>query len=143
MKLPVPKFYHEELTAWYGDYMTPVQGAAQHDYPFYKKQMKLMEQNMALKKYGLYHWGQQPNDFQYRKIHSPERLPFDDVISNRKIFDKRYPQNFQLLLPLSYYYKIYTLEKTLFTIVVRLNSHSHRADNYEKHFEDFEPYFHG
>ena len=30
--------------------MTPVQGAAQHDYPFYKKQMKLMEQNMALKK---------------------------------------------------------------------------------------------
>ena len=65
---------------------------------------------------------------------------FDDVISNRKIFDKRYPQNFQLLLPLSYSYKIFTLEKTLFTIVVRLNSHSHRADNYEKHFEDFEGY---
>ena len=62
---------------------------------------------------------------------------FDDVISNRKIYDKRYPQNFQLLLPLSYSYKIYTLEKTLFTIVVRLNSHSHSADNYEKHFEDF------
>ena len=53
MKLPVPKFYHELLTAWYGDYMTPVQGAAQHDYPFYKKQIKLMEQNMALKKYGI------------------------------------------------------------------------------------------
>ena len=53
MKLPVPKFYHEVLAAWYGDYMTPVQGAAQHDYPFYKKQMKLMEQNMALKKYGI------------------------------------------------------------------------------------------
>ena len=53
MKLPVPKFYHEVLTAWYGNYMTPVQGAAQHDDPFYKKQMKLMEQNMALKKYGI------------------------------------------------------------------------------------------
>lgn len=65
---------------------------------------------------------------------------FDDVISNRKIYDKRYPQNFQLLLPISYSYKIYTLENTLFTIVVRLNSHSHSADNYEKHFEDFEGY---
>ena len=33
--------------------MTPVQGASQHDYPLYKKQKKLIEQNMALKKYGI------------------------------------------------------------------------------------------
>lgn len=53
MKLPVPKYYHEVLTAWYGDYMTPIRGMVQHDYPFYKKQMKLMEQNIAMQKYGV------------------------------------------------------------------------------------------
>ena len=31
MQLPAPKGYHEVLTSWYGDYMTPVKGGALHD----------------------------------------------------------------------------------------------------------------
>lgn len=33
--IAVPKEYDKVLTALYGDYMTPVQGIAAHDYPFY------------------------------------------------------------------------------------------------------------
>ena len=48
IQIPVPAMYDEVLRAEYGgDYMTPVQGAADHDYPFYghmeeelKKQIK-------------------------------------------------------------------------------------------------------
>ena len=36
--LPVPQNYDAVLTQLYGDYMTPVQNTAGHDYPFYKKQ---------------------------------------------------------------------------------------------------------
>lgn len=53
MLLPVPKCYHEVLTAWYGDYMTPVQNSSQHDYPSYKSQMALIEEEMVKKKYGM------------------------------------------------------------------------------------------
>lgn len=53
MLLPVPKHYHEVLTAWYGDYMTPVQGTATHDYPFYKKQMEKLEEKMVKQLYGV------------------------------------------------------------------------------------------
>lgn len=38
--IPVPLGYHEILTTYYGDYMTPVCGTAEHDYPFYKEQRK-------------------------------------------------------------------------------------------------------
>lgn len=31
MMLPVPKGFHEVLTSWYGDYLTPVKGSALHD----------------------------------------------------------------------------------------------------------------
>lgn len=40
--LPVPIGYHEILTAVYRDYQTPVQGGADHDYPFYKKQERIL-----------------------------------------------------------------------------------------------------
>lgn len=53
MMLPVPKRYHEVLTAWYGDYMTPVQGSAMHDYPSYKSQMALIEKELVAKKCGM------------------------------------------------------------------------------------------
>ncbi|MBP3487065.1 MAG: LicD family protein [Roseburia sp.] len=35
MEIPAPKEYDSVLTTLYGDYMTPVKGAAAHDYPFY------------------------------------------------------------------------------------------------------------
>lgn len=65
---------------------------------------------------------------------------FDEVNPSRHIFDRRHAQNFQMLLPVSYSYKVYTLEKTLFSIVVRDNSHSRCIESYEKHFDDFEGY---
>ena len=42
--LPVPKEYHEVLTACYGDYQTPVMGTAEHDYPFYAAQEQKLSQ---------------------------------------------------------------------------------------------------
>lgn len=42
--LPVPYEYDKLLTNMYGDYMTPVRGAADHDYPFYAKQEKLLRE---------------------------------------------------------------------------------------------------
>ena len=35
MEIAVPAGYHEVLTAQFGDYMEPVQGTADHSYPFY------------------------------------------------------------------------------------------------------------
>ena len=36
IRLPAPCGYDEVLTAEYGDYMVPVKGTADHDYPFYR-----------------------------------------------------------------------------------------------------------
>lgn len=49
--IPVPSGYEEMLTSMYGDYMTPVKGTANHDYPFYQKQeaeMKLIFQQEGI-----------------------------------------------------------------------------------------------
>ena len=35
MNIVAPEMYDEVLRAEYGDYMVPVKGAADHDYPFY------------------------------------------------------------------------------------------------------------
>lgn len=45
--IPVPKQYDDILTALYGDYMTPVQNCAGHDYPFYKKQTNAMAKHIT------------------------------------------------------------------------------------------------
>lgn len=50
IKIPVMKNYDEVLKALYGDYMTPVRGTAAHNYPFYKKQQKLIEDVYAERK---------------------------------------------------------------------------------------------
>lgn len=42
--LPVPKEYDKILTSMFGDYMIPVRGSAEHDYPFYAKQEKLLRE---------------------------------------------------------------------------------------------------
>lgn len=41
-QIPVPAGWHEILTAIYGDYCTPVYNSAAHDYPFYKKQERIL-----------------------------------------------------------------------------------------------------
>jgi len=38
--VPAPVGYHQILTIYYGDYMIPVQGTADHKYPFYNEQRK-------------------------------------------------------------------------------------------------------
>lgn len=45
--VPAPVGYEHILTSIYGDYMTPVRGAAAHDYPFYKQQREEMAQTIA------------------------------------------------------------------------------------------------
>lgn len=65
---------------------------------------------------------------------------FDKVNPLRQIFDKRHPQNFQMLLPLNYSYKIHTICQTLFGILVRTNSHSRCEESYEKHIDDAQGY---
>jgi len=47
IQVPVPVGYEQILTAIYGDYMTPVRGAAAHDYPFYEKQRKEVVQSLT------------------------------------------------------------------------------------------------
>ena len=44
MVLPAPKGYHEVLTTYYGDYRIPVKGAADHSYPFYAAQERIMSE---------------------------------------------------------------------------------------------------
>lgn len=65
---------------------------------------------------------------------------FDEVNPQRHIFDGRAPQNFQMLLPLCYSYKVFTLKNALYTILLRKDSHSRSVESYEKHIEDFEGY---
>ncbi|MCI9319149.1 MAG: LicD family protein [Lachnospiraceae bacterium] len=45
--VPAPKEYDLILRQYYGDYMTPVQGTQSHDYPFYKKQEKILAECWA------------------------------------------------------------------------------------------------
>lgn len=65
---------------------------------------------------------------------------FDKVIPARHIFDKRHPQNFQMLLPLNYSYKIHTICQILFNRLIRTNSHSRCDESYEQHIDDAQGY---
>ena len=44
MTLTVPTGYKQVLTALYGDYMTPVRGNQDHDYPFYGAQLRTLHE---------------------------------------------------------------------------------------------------
>lgn len=44
--IPVPEEYHKALTVFYGEnYMTPIRGGGEHEYPFYKRQQQFMDEN--------------------------------------------------------------------------------------------------
>ncbi|MCM1541735.1 MAG: LicD family protein [Blautia sp.] len=45
--IAVPAEYDAVLKQLYGDYMTPVQGTQSHEYPFYKKQLKILAECLA------------------------------------------------------------------------------------------------
>ena len=65
---------------------------------------------------------------------------FDKVNPARRIFDKRHPQNFQMLLPLNYSYKIHTICESLYGVLIRTNSHSRCNESYEQHIDDAQGY---
>lgn len=65
---------------------------------------------------------------------------FDKVNPARRIFDKRHPQNFQMLLPLNYSYKIHTICESLYGVLIRTNSHSRCDESYEQHIDDAQGY---
>lgn len=44
IQIPAPHEYDAVLRAMYGDYHTPVRGAGDHDYPFYKDQQRLIDE---------------------------------------------------------------------------------------------------
>ena len=52
IEIKAPKNYAEALTKMFGDYMIPVRGTQEHEYPFYKKQQKelksLLEKNSGV-----------------------------------------------------------------------------------------------
>ena len=57
---------------------------------------------------------------------------FEAVTPTRTIFDKFRPQNCQLLLPMAYKYKCYTIKEPLHAIVLRTGSHSRREKDYSQ-----------
>lgn len=65
---------------------------------------------------------------------------FLDVNPSRRIFDKFRPQNCQLLLPMSYKYKCYTLKEPLHAIVLRSGSHSRREKDYSEQIATIDSY---
>lgn len=65
---------------------------------------------------------------------------FDDVNPSRDIFSEEKPQNWQLLLPILYFYKIFTIKKPLHNIVVASHSHSREKKTYKEHIAGFNGY---
>lgn len=47
IEIPAPRAYDEVLTRLYGDYMIPVQGMAEHDYPFYEHMEQELKRQIA------------------------------------------------------------------------------------------------
>lgn len=55
----------------------------------------------------------------------------DEVIPSRRIYENRGGQNWQLLLPMAYKFKCGYIDKHLYNYLVRFNSHSREAKDYE------------
>lgn len=63
-------------------------------------------------------------------------VAFDNVVKNRDIYDKRHPQNIQMVLPVVYSYKTYTILDHLHNIAFRVDSHSHKKKDFEEILDD-------
>lgn len=55
---------------------------------------------------------------------------FDEVNPSRSIYDKYYPQNIQMVLPVLYKYKCYSINEPLINILVHADSHSREKHSY-------------
>lgn len=65
---------------------------------------------------------------------------FDKANPERKLYVKEHPQNWQMLLPVLYSSKISTIEKPLYTVVIRDNSHSRAKQTFERSLKILEGY---
>lgn len=65
---------------------------------------------------------------------------FDKMYPSRHIYDGRTPQNYQLILPLAYAGKCFTINEELFSILARSCSHSRHKESYLEHIEDVNGY---
>lgn len=66
---------------------------------------------------------------------------FDNVVKGRNIYDKRQPQNIQMLYPITYSYKTKSINVRLHNILYRSNSHSHHSKTFEKQLDDLLAFF--
>lgn len=65
---------------------------------------------------------------------------FDFANPKRSIYTIEHPQNWQLLLPVLYHFKCYTIKEPLHNIVARTDSHSTNNKPYTEHIKGFEGY---
>ena len=65
---------------------------------------------------------------------------FESVNPTRTIFDKFRPQNCQLLLPMAYKYKCFTIKEPLHAVVLRAGSHSRREKDYSQQITTIDSY---
>lgn len=65
---------------------------------------------------------------------------FDKVNPQREIFHGRMPQNFQMILPVGYSFKHFTLHENLYSILQRHDSHSRQEIPYDKCIDTFKGY---
>lgn len=63
------------------------------------------------------------------------REAFFKVNPNRRIYESRAGQNWQMLLPITYKYKCGFIDEALYIYVIRENSHSHSKIEYKKMLE--------
>lgn len=65
---------------------------------------------------------------------------FEHVNPNRQLYTYDHPQNLQLILPISYSFKCYTITKTLYSVLVRRSSHSRDVKSLECRLKDIDGY---
>lgn len=65
---------------------------------------------------------------------------FQSVNPSLTIYDKFRPQNCQLLLPMAYKYKCYTIKEPLHSILLRTGSHSRRTKDYAQQIATIDSY---
>lgn len=77
--LRVPDRYHEILTAYYGDYMTPVRGAAAHDYPVYRELEDKFRERYGKNPTLRYHFAK--DNFKPKEIRKKFRIQQKELLS--------------------------------------------------------------
>ncbi len=74
MELPLPKDYHAFLKIQYGEnYMTPSRTGAAHDYPYFSKQIRVLDT-----KFEVYDWASKQGDSDHIRCETPAKQKLSD-----------------------------------------------------------------